>query len=135
MEFQIFRTGKRPLAFEGELIVEQAGPMFQERNNSRHVDVRLYRTAGGRFVVERQFVSYNKGEIDDGDAMAVDSLDAAATWLKCWSPMDLSTGTVTYLNEEPHLTKRLFILGRLEEMYGFRVMQVLAGLGIVERIA
>jgi hypothetical protein len=60
--YTLERPGDRPLTFTGEMLAESEGRVRRGKENTRWHDVRVYRTAGGTFVVEIAYTTEWKGE-------------------------------------------------------------------------
>jgi hypothetical protein len=63
-EFTLIRTGKTPLAFSGKLMGEADSSERQGPLQNRWHEVRVYQTAGGRWVGEVVFRTRWQGEHD-----------------------------------------------------------------------
>lgn len=57
------RTGDAPLTFEGELIAESDGKFAAGKEQNRWHDIRLYKTAGGNYVLAVEFHTQWQGEL------------------------------------------------------------------------
>jgi hypothetical protein len=57
------RTGQPPLDFTGELVAESNGRVVANREQNRWHDLRLYRTAGGQYVLDITYRTEWVGEV------------------------------------------------------------------------
>lgn len=62
MQYVLTRTGKPPVRFDGELIAESEGRLVGSRDQTRYHDLRVYRTAAGRWVGQVEYHTRWEGE-------------------------------------------------------------------------
>lgn len=78
----ITRDGDKPIVFTGERIGEGSTHSNQGSNEFRYTDVYIYRTKGGKYVVDVQHITRWQGEQSTSTAAALDTPDDVIAWLK-----------------------------------------------------
>jgi hypothetical protein len=68
--------GRRPLSFEGELLAEVKDRWVSGREHTRWHELRAYRTASGRYVLEVEYVTQWQGEQGSCRAEVYDTMEA-----------------------------------------------------------
>ena len=71
-KYKLKRSGKPPLAFEGEKLAEAGGKWQAGRELNRWHDITAYRTVGGRYILQIEYHSLWQGEeghdfVEDAD--------------------------------------------------------------------
>lgn len=69
-QYRIDRDGKRALSFRGE---ELAG-VREEVGTGHFLRLAIYRTAGGRYVCEREWITQWQNERDSSEAIVCDTV-------------------------------------------------------------
>lgn len=64
MLYTLTRTGRAPLAFDGETLADASSKWTNGRENNRWHEVAVYRTVGGRYVVAVTYQTQWQGEQD-----------------------------------------------------------------------
>jgi hypothetical protein len=85
-DFTLTRTGKPPLAFAGELAAEASSKDRHGPLQNRWHEVRVYRTAGGKWVGEVVFHTTWQGEHGRHTAEVADTPAALAEVLTRYDP-------------------------------------------------
>lgn len=67
-QYTIKRDGQRNLTFQGELIAEAHGRWQNGREQNRWTDLTLYKTAGGKYVLQNEYNTQWQGEANSDDA-------------------------------------------------------------------
>lgn len=88
--FIIGRTGTTPLVFRGNKIAGAGGPMANKSKRWHEVD--LYRTSGGRYVLEIRYVTVRPNEPSHSWADVVEGRDGVLTRLAQHDPLSCFIG-------------------------------------------
>jgi hypothetical protein len=131
-DYTLTRSGNVPLSFTGELLAEQAGKWHRGKERSRYFELRLYKTKGGKYIVERVFKTYYKGEAGYNEAFACSTLQDAADVLRKWDPAELPG--VGLPPGKQFEAKQNFLMSNLRHMYQDRMTTLLADFDIVEHV-
>jgi hypothetical protein len=70
-KYKLERTGQAPLSFEGALIAENEGKWAAGKEQNRWHDLRLYRTSGGKYVLQIEYCTQWQGELSYAQAEVV----------------------------------------------------------------
>lgn len=87
-EYTLTRTGERPLKFKGEVIAEAGGRWHTGQEQNRWHDIRIYRTAGGKHVLEVEYCTCWQGENNYHSAIVYDTVEAAVNALEIFNPLE-----------------------------------------------
>lgn len=87
-EYSITRTGDRPLVFTGELIAVADGRFHAGQEQNRWHEIRIYRTSGGKYVLQVDYFTRWQGEDNVHYASTHDSAEALANALKVHDPLE-----------------------------------------------
>lgn len=72
-KIRVHRDGQRDLVFQGAKI---AGTSNMHRDDTRWTELVMWKTAGGKYVIQRQYITRWQGERDTVEAHVFDSVDA-----------------------------------------------------------
>jgi len=82
-ELTLKRTGRRPLAFAGEILAEASTRL---RDSTRWTTAKIFRTKGGKTVAGIAHMTCWQGEHDTYVAEAFDDDDGAITYVEANAP-------------------------------------------------
>lgn len=74
-EYTITRDGQRDLKFTGEKLAEVNNKWVAGRENNRWHELTLYRTAGGKYVLQEVYRTMWQGELDSNSATICDTAE------------------------------------------------------------
>jgi hypothetical protein len=131
-EMTLERTGQRPLAFEGEEITSASSRIVAGKECHRWHQVNVYKTKGGKVVVAVAYRTCWKGELEYQDAVVLDGVDEAATFMENYIPPN--TGTVGYPPVPQFAERQARLLADLDRAWKELVGEVTTKIGAVERI-
>ena len=115
------RTGEPWLAFEGELIAQSNGQWAAGKEQKRWHDLRLYRTAGGEYVVHVVYRTTRGSELNYSWAK-VAAADEFAHVLRSYEPEINVEGFAALL---ARIRRRTGRSTRLARRYGVQVTELL----------
>ena len=87
-EYTLTRTGERPLKFKGEVIAEAGGHWHVGQEQNRWHEIRIYKTAGGKHVLEVEYCTCWQGEDSNHRAIVYDTLEEAVDALEFIEPLE-----------------------------------------------
>ncbi len=122
--FRIGRSFGAPLVFTGEMLAESQG----DRTVPRRHDLRIYRTTGGAYVVEVEYVTQWEGERNVTEAEVAEE---PAAVLRAYDPTRFVKGFPPRPEFEQ---KQQNLMDWVRRRYEIQVGEVLAEAGIEERI-
>lgn len=133
--YRLDRTGKPPLAFEGEFIAGAYGEemLDEKRRNPRWHDLELYRTRSGRYVLSVRYASTWKEEVGFDEVVVVDSPEDVKGELARWDPLAPVAG---YPPGEQFAAKQERLLADVRARFDRTVSELFSQLGpeFAERI-
>ena len=102
-EFKLRRSGRAPLKFNGELLAEASSRAEKKTNRkaSWH-EIRVYRTAGGKYVLQVEYNSDYRQETPAWTAEVCDKASDVRSMLETYDP----TLDVTGFPPEPSFASR-----------------------------
>jgi crotonobetainyl-CoA:carnitine CoA-transferase CaiB-like acyl-CoA transferase len=122
-EMILQRTGLAPLRFRGELLARSEGRIQNGRDHNRWHDLRVYRTAGGTFVVAIGYRTQWQGESDHDQAETCPEPGDVVTVLTTYDP----TGPVTgYPAGDAYAEKQARLLADVRRRFEVQVSEILA---------
>ncbi len=124
--FQLRRTGGTPFSFVGACLADEGGPYYAGHKHSRWINLALYRTRSGRYVIAVTYCTRCAGEPDWHAVLPVQNAAGVGDALRTFDPIppELTEllGLVDPQGEPP-------IVGTLRRMYEDRTSGVLMSLG------
>lgn len=131
-QYRLERTGERWLVFEGELIAQSDGQWAAGKEQNRWHDLRLYRTAGGRYVVHVIYRTKWEGELDYSWA-EIATVDEFADVLRSYEPAINVQG---FPDRPQYTTRQAALLAWIRRRYGAQVVDLLRDITpLDERVA
>ena len=130
-EHKLTRDGNIPLAFRGSLVAEAGDKWHGGKERNRWIDLRLYRTRAGAYVVERVLRTMWQGEQDVHEAVVCESAEVVVEAIRGWDPAQLPIG---YPPGEQYTERQARLLGELRAIYRARATTVLQALDVSERV-
>jgi len=124
---KVFRTGNAPLEFDGERIAHATSG---NRDAARWHDLALYRTAGGKLVLEVVYRTRWQGEIEHFHGVVTDEASAADE-LQMFDPMRAVMG---FPPGGQYEQKQARLEQTLRAGYESAVSELLESAGISERV-
>lgn len=87
--YRLDRTGRPPLAFEGEFLARADGEEYldQRGRNPRWHDISLYRTGAGRYVLHVRYFAEWKDEVGYDEALVLDGPGGVVAALRDLDPV------------------------------------------------
>jgi hypothetical protein len=82
-EYTVTRDGQKDLRFSGELLVEANNKWVAGRENNRWHELSLYRTTGGKYVLQEVYRTQWQGEIDRHGAAVYGTAEEVLDALTC----------------------------------------------------
>ena len=70
---RIHRDGQRDLAFQGVLVAETD---IQHRDDTRWLELKMWKTQAGKYVIQRKHITRWQGERDTVEAEVFDTVEA-----------------------------------------------------------
>lgn len=129
--FELERTGGQPLKFRGEMIADESGWWHGGKEHNRWHNVRIYRTAAGKWVGEIVYRTSWQGELDHHAVYVADSVQDLAADLQTYDPLDHLQGFPPH----DHFAERQARLERdVSGRFADRLGTVLAAIGAAEEI-
>lgn len=114
------RTGKRPLAFDGESLANS-----EEWESQRAWRLELFRTAwGDKYVLAISYVTQWDGETDWHGAEVFDDLDALQSWLDAFDPIE-PLGAIGFPPGKAYEERQARLIADLRKSFAERVSDVL----------
>lgn len=128
--YTLRRTGKPPLRFQGELLAEEEG---DGRDRTRWHSLRVYRTAGGRYVLHIEYTTRFQGESDYCAAWVLEDAVAVGKKLTEYDPTAHVAG---FPPGEHYAEKQARLLADIRRRYEAQVSEILASdPGFAEEVA
>jgi hypothetical protein len=85
--FKLERTGDLPLSFEGERVAQSKGKWHSGKDQNRWHDLAIYRTKGGRYLLQITYQTQWQGESDHSQIIDCgDDVTSAVVELKAHDP-------------------------------------------------
>ena len=116
------RTGQAPLRFEGELLAESDGRIAAGRDHNRWHAIRIFRTAGGAYVVAVGYRTQWRGELDHDWVEAREAPADLADALRYYDPEGHVLG---YPPGEQYAEKQAWLRADLRTRYEHQVSAIL----------
>lgn len=121
-EYVLTRTGDRPLKFSGELIAQVDGRIFAGQEQNRWHELRVYKTASGKYVLEVSYYTQWQGESCHHQASVHDTVAGVADEIRVTNPLE------HLLGYPPHLQfaeKQARLEESLQQRWGVLVSEIL----------
>ncbi len=72
-QYTVERDGQKNLTFTGEIIADASGRHYAGREQNRWTELTLYKTQGGKFVLQREYFTQWQGEEGSDHAEVCDT--------------------------------------------------------------
>jgi hypothetical protein len=112
-EILLARTGGRPVKFTGEAIAQVDGLVHSGREQNRYHSVAVYKTAGGKYVLQIVYRSTWEGEGVHHHVTVHDTIEGVVDEIALYSPLEHFVGYPPH----PQFAKKQ---ARLEESLSLR---------------
>jgi hypothetical protein len=126
--YTLRRSGNCPVAFRGQVLAQQTGPYHLGRERDRYLELALYRTQAGNYVLHRHYATTRK-EPGHDDVVVATAIDALVTALKAWPLEQQLPLTAIPAEEGPSAdrwrTEREKVHKQLRRLYESRVEALL----------
>jgi len=109
-EYTLTRTGDRPLSFTGELLAVADGRIHSGQEQNRWHEIRVYKTAGGKYVLEIEYCTCWQGENSHHRGSVHSNTDALLANLRDYNPIGRLIGFPphpTYAEKQARLEESL----------------------------
>ncbi len=131
-QYTLTRTGDRPLTFTGEVVASAGGKMHGGQNQNRYHEITVYRTTGGKYVLEVEYCTCWSGEDGRHYAEVCNSPDAIVDALRFCDPLEHLQGFPAH---PAYADKQARLEESLRQRWGVLVSEVLGELpGAEERV-
>lgn len=131
-EYVLKRTGDRPLKFNGELVAEVGGKWHAGAEQNRWYEIRVYRTAGGKYVVEVAYETMWQGEDSYHYARVCNTIRDVLEEIEFFDPLEYLLG---YPPHPQFAVKQARLEQSLRQRWSVLVGEILSALpGVAEEI-
>lgn len=91
-KYKLDRAGEPPLVFTGQIIAESKGKWAAGKEQNRWHDLCLYRTQGGKYVLEIYYQTHWEGELGHRTAFEVSGAEELTDVLRVYAPAQYVQG-------------------------------------------
>jgi len=122
----VLRSGDIPLRFRGERIATASSETVRGQSRNRWHEISVYRTEGGSYVLQIDYVTRWQGEVDINGVWICDDARQVARRLREHDPM---AHVIGYPPGAAYDAKRARLAAQISQDYSALVRDVLGGAG------